>query len=122
MLFRSQTRPNAIADAIIRLAHDIAARAIVAETKSGATAITISARRSDIPIIAVTSEARTAQQLAIIYGVKSFLRPVEQNAATKLSNWLLQNHVLKKDDFNITVTGRYPGVVGSTDTIKIRLL
>lgn len=120
--YYSQTRPNAIADAIIKLAHDIAARAIVAETKSGATAITISARRSDIPVIAVTSEARTAQQLAIVYGVKGFIRPVDQFAATKLTNWLLQNHVLKKGDFIITASGQHPGVVGSTDTIKIRLL
>ena len=118
----AQTRQNAIADAIIKLAHDVGARAIVAETKSGATSITISARRSDIPIIAVTSEVRTAQQLAIVYGVKSFVRPVDQYAATKLTNWLLQKHVLKKGDFIVTASGQHPGVVGSTDTIKIRLL
>lgn len=118
----SQTRQNAIADAIIKLAHDVGARAIVAETKSGTTAVTISARRSDIPIITVTSEDRTAQQLAIVYGVKSFIRPVDQYAATKLTNWLLQQHVLKKGDFIVTASGQHPGVVGSTDTIKIRLL
>lgn len=120
--YYSNTRPNAIADAIIKLAHDVGARAIVAETKSGATAITISARRSDVPIIAVTSETRSAQQLAIVYGVKSFVRPVDQYAATKLANWLLQKHVLKKGDFIVTASGKHPGVVGSTDTIKIRML
>jgi len=120
--YYSNTRQNAIADAVIKMAHDVGARAIVAETKSGATSITISARRSDIPIISVTSEERTAHQLAIVYGIKSFVRPADQNAAVKLTNWLLQKNVLKKGDFIISVNGKYPGVVGSTDTIKIRLL
>ena len=48
-----------------------------------ATALQIAARRSSIPLIAVTNDRRTAQQLAVIYGVKSYVRPADALAATK---------------------------------------
>lgn len=117
-----KSRSSAISSAIITLANDIGADAIVAETKSGATALEIASRRPDIPLIAVTSSPRTAQQLAIVYGTKSFVRPDDKYAATKLTNWLLKSKVLKKGDIVVSAVGQYPGVVGTTDTIKVRVL
>lgn len=116
------SRQTAISTAVIKLATTIHATAIVAETKSGATALQIAAQRPKIPIIAVTSDDRTAQQLALVYGTKSYVRPADKLAATKLTNWLLQNNVLKKGEIVVTASGQYPGVVGTTDTIKVRVL
>ncbi len=113
---------SAICDVVIKLANDLDARAIVAETQSGNTALQIAAGRSDIPLIAVTANSHTAQQLAVVYGVKSYNRPADKLAATKLTNWLHSNKVLKKHDIVVTVSGKYPGVVGTTDTIKVRVL
>jgi pyruvate kinase len=116
------SRQGAISRAIISLAESIHATAIVAETKSGATALQISGRRISVPIIAVTSDRRTLQQLSIVNGVKSYLRPVDAHAAEKLTEWLHTNKVLHKGDIIVTVSGQYPGVVGTTDTIKVRVL
>jgi len=118
----SHSRQVAISEAIINLADRVQAVAIVAETKSGATALQIASKRPDRTIIAVTSDKRVAQQLAIVYGTKSYVRPDDKFAATKLTNWLLQNNVLSKGDIIITAAGQYPGVVGTTDTIKVRML
>jgi pyruvate kinase len=112
----------AISLAILGLAENIEAKAIIAETKSGATALQIASHRPAIPLIAVTNDSRTAQQLAIVYGVKSFLRPPDYLAATKLTDWLKNAKVLKKGDIVVTASGRHPGVVGTTDTIKVRVL
>jgi pyruvate kinase len=120
--YENHTRQASIGKAIISLAENIQARAIVAETKSGATALQIAARRSVVPLIAVTNDTRTAQQLAIVYSVKSYVRPVDRLAATKLTDWLRLNKVLHKGDIVVTASGRYPGVVGTTDTIKVRVL
>lgn len=117
-----KSKQDAISAAIIKLALDLKAQAIVAETKSGATAIQISAQRTSIPVVAVTSDVRVAQQLAIVRSVKSYVRPDHAMAATKLTNWLLLHKVLKKDDVVVTASGKHPGVVGTTDTIKIRIL
>lgn len=119
---QSAPKSSAISNAVIRLAEELPARAIVAETRSGNTARQIAAGRSDVPLIVVTSNLRTAQQLAVVYGVKSYNRPVDKLAATKLTNWLHSNKVLKKYDIIVTVSGKYPGVVGTTDTIKVRVL
>ena len=115
-------RQTAISSAIIDLSEKLSAKAIVAETKSGATAIQIASYRPQIPIIAVTSDIKIAQQLAIVYGTKSYVRPVDKLAATKLTNWLRQKRVLKDKDIVVTASGKYPGVVGTTDTIKVRVL
>jgi pyruvate kinase len=116
------SRHASISKAVIRLAENIAAKAIVAETKSGATALQIAGLRPEIPIIAVTSQARTAQQLSIAYSIKGYIRPDDAKAATKLTDWLRDTEVLHSGDIVVTASGQYPGVIGTTDTIKVRVL
>ena len=116
------SRQSAICEAVIDLAKNLSARAIVAESQSGATALQLSSRRPKIPLIVVTPNSRVAHQLAIVFGTKSYVRPVGKTAATKLTNWLKQSKVLKKDDIVVTTAGKHPGVVGATDTIKVRVL
>ncbi len=102
----------AIARSIIELANAIDATAIVAETKSGATAINIAKRRPKQPIIAVTSSRRVAQQLAIVYGVKSYVRKDGKLQATKLTEWLRKNNVLEKGDRIVTASENIPVLLG----------
>ena len=120
--YEDRSRQGSISQAIIALSESIEAKAIVAETKSGATALQIAARRTEIPLIAVTSDARVGQQLTIVYSVKSYVRPVDKFAATKLTDWLRASKVLDKGDVVVTASGQHPGVVGTTDTIKVRAL
>jgi pyruvate kinase len=119
---RTNSRQLAISFAIIKLAEVLDAAAIVAETKSGATALQIAQHRPFMPIIAVTSSRRTAQQLSVVFGTKTYVRPDDKHAAQKLTNWLRQRKVLSKGDMVVTASGQYPGVVGTTDTIKVRIL
>ncbi len=116
------SRQFAICTSVIELASATGAKAIVAETKSGSTALQLASMRPDRPVIAVTSDRRVAQQLAIVYGLKSYVRPDDKMQATKLTNWLRQNRVLKAGDMVVTASGHHPGVVGATDTIKVRVL
>jgi pyruvate kinase len=115
-------RQAAISKAVIRLAEDVEAVAIVAETKSGATALQIASYRSSVPLISVASDKRVMQQLAIVYGNKSYLQPAHALATVKITDWLRQAKLFHKGDIVVTASGRYPGVVGTTDTIKIRVL
>ena len=118
----AHTRQTAISKAIITLSYDVGAVAIVPETKSGATAYKIASYRPDLPIVAVTSSQMVAHQLAIVYGVKSFVRKDELYQATHLTEWLQRSKVLKKDDIVVIAAGQRPGVVGTTDTIKVRII
>ncbi len=112
---------EAIAVAVIELAKKIEATAIVAETENGTTAQSISGLRPLFPLIVVTPHQRVAQQLSLLYGAITFVRPSDQHAATRLTDWLLQEKVLKKGDKIITASGRY-AISGGTDTIKVRVL
>ncbi|MCA9333099.1 pyruvate kinase [Candidatus Saccharibacteria bacterium] len=113
---------DAICDAVISLSDSIKAKAIVAETATGQTAINLSARRPNSSIIAVTSDQQVANQLSIVFGIKSYVRPVDAKAATKLANWLRKNKIFSTGDIIVTASGKHPGVVGATDTIKVRML
>lgn len=113
---------EAIADTIIGLASKVGAIALVAESQTGKTARSISARRSDLPLVVVTPHTRIAQQLSLLYGSITFVRPVDASAATKLTDWLRTQNVFRAGDTIVTASGKDPGVAGGTDTIKVRLL
>jgi pyruvate kinase len=111
-----------IAKAVVTLAEQIEADVIVAETSSGATANIIAALRPSQPQIAVTSSDKVAQQLALVYGIKSYVRADGPTQTEKLTAWLKKCEILKSGDVIVTASGKYPGVVGHTDTIKVRVL
>lgn len=113
---------NAISHAAVRLAEELGVDAIVVETKTGATAANAAAFRPDMPIISVTSEQRAAQQLALSYANKSFVRPDGERAGVELAKELFDGGFFG-DAVTITVaviSGRQPGVSGETDTIRVR--
>ncbi len=118
----SYSIPEAISAVIIDLATKVNATAIVSETQTGATAISISSWRPSLPIVVVTPEKRIAQQLALLYGAQTFVRPVDKMAATKLTDFLRSQSIFKSGDVVVTASGKYPGLVGGTDTIKVRTL
>jgi pyruvate kinase len=113
---------TAIGTAVIGISNAVAARAIVAETKTGSTALQISVHRSNIPIVAVTSDDRVTQQMSIVCGVLAYTRPVDPEAAVKLTKWLKDQNIFHSGDTIVSVSGQYPGVQGTTDTIKVRVL
>jgi len=112
--------PSAISSAVMTLAHQLDARAIVAETASGQTARSLAAHRPNMPIIMVTDSERVANQLSLVYGGKSYVRPRSQSAAEKMTEWLHTHKLIKKDDLVVITNGKYPGEVGGTDTIRVR--
>lgn len=112
----------AISSAAVTIADQVNARAIVAETKTGATAQHIAAHRPHIPIITVTSVPRVAQQMALIYASKSFLRPDGERAGLTLAEDLVQSGYLPQGETVVIVSGRQPGMTGGTDTIRVRTI
>lgn len=115
---------DAISTAAVNLAEQLKVDAIVAETKSGATAANIAAHRPNLPIISVTSESRAAQQLALSYANNSFVRPDGEKAGLKLAKQLKAEGYFG-DQPTVTVaivSGRHPGLKGATDTIRVRVL
>lgn len=119
-----KARQDAISAAAVSLAEQLHVAAIVAETKSGATAANIASHRPNLPIISVTSSPRSAQQLALSYATKSFVRPDGEKAGVSLARELHEQGFFG-DEQNVTVvvvSGRQPGLAGATDTIRVRTI
>lgn len=125
VLTEQDTHPRtAISAAAVKLAEQLNAIAIVAETKSGATAEDIAAYRPNLPIVSVTSVPRTAQQLALTYANKSFVRPDGETAGLSLTKELRAQSYFQVDGplTVVIVSGKQPGLIGGTDTIRVRVL
>ena len=119
---RTNLQAASICAAAKSLASQLDASAIIAETKSGATAAQIAAHRPSRPIISVTSEPRVAQQLALLYANKSFCRPDGDRAGLELAKELVEEGFIESPANVVLVSGRQPGLVGATDTIRVRTL
>lgn len=114
---------DAISAAAVQLAEQLGVDAIIAETKSGATAANIASYRPSLPIISVTSEPRAAQQLTLTYAGRSYLRPDGERAGLELAKELKEEGYFGEGRTQvIIVSGRQPGLTGATDTIRVRVL
>ena len=113
---------DAISTAAVKLAEQLQATAIIAETKTGATASNIASHRPNLPIISVTSELRAAQQLALNYANRSYVRPDGDKAGYDLAKELRAEDYLAANTTVVIVSGRQPGMSGATDTIRVRVL
>lgn len=115
-------RQDSISSAVTTLAHQIGAKAIICETKTGATARSIASHRPAMPIVSVTSVPRVAQQLTLLYANKSFLREDGENAGYDLAKELREQDFFDAGSTVVVVSGQQPGVPGNTDTIRVRVL
>lgn len=117
-------RRNAIAHAAVEVAERVDADFIIAETKSGATAARIAALRPELPIIAVTPSPRVAQQLALSYATRSYVRDDEEHAGVNVAKELLATGKYSNNGrlVVVVVSGRQPGATGGTDTLRVRVI
>lgn len=117
---------DAIAAAAVKLAEQLGVVAIIAKTKTGITAQAIAAYRPNLPIVSVTSDVQTAQALALRYGNRIYVRPDGEGVAYALAMELKQEGYFDGDSAEpmrvAIVSGRKPGVAGTTDTIRVRTL
>lgn len=122
-IIAKNAQTDAISTAAVSLAEQLKANAIIAETKSGATAASIAGHRPNLPIISVTSEVRAAQQLGLSYANRSYVRPDGPEAGFDLFKELKSDGFFGEGPATvIIVSGNQPGVIGTTDTIKVRML
>lgn len=124
LMTSSEIRRNAISRAAVTVAEEINAVAIIAETKSGATAANIAVNRPHLPICAVTSSPRAAQQLSLTYATRSFVRPDGEKAGVELARELFTKKYFGDMEKMpvVIVSGRQPGVTGGTDTLRARVI
>ena len=110
---------DSISHAAVDLAATLKAKAIVAETKTGATAMSV----ATVEIYAITPDKRVAGQLALRYAVRSFVRPEGDKLGLLLAKEQKDKGMLGEAPARVVlVSGRQVGLSGGTDTIRIRVV
>jgi pyruvate kinase len=121
----SHSIPNAISQAVGRIAQQLTAAAIMTLTKTGATARNVSKFRPTTPILAVTPHVDVARQLQLVWGVKPLLvldLPSTSQTFQAALNVAQEKHLLVEGDLVVMTAGTLQGVAGSTDLIKVEIV
>ncbi|MBD0736842.1 pyruvate kinase [Streptomyces sp. CBMA29] len=122
---KPRTQGGAVARAAAELGDFLDAKSLVAFTKSGDTARRLARYRVPEPVLAFTTDPATRNQLALTWGVESFV--VEHVDNTDAMVELVDREMLKlseyaKGDTVIITAGSPPGVPGTTNLVRVHHL
>ncbi|MCL2822338.1 MAG: pyruvate kinase, partial [Firmicutes bacterium] len=115
--------PDTISRCAVSAAHSLGAKAIVAATKSGATARRVARFMPHIPVVCATDSVRTFYQLSFSFGVLSVLNQNRTN-----DNLLFEyaadcaksvDKLVKDGDKIVIVAGVPSGTPGNTNIMKV---
>jgi pyruvate kinase len=119
------TTPEAICHAAISLARDLQVKAFIVPTASGSTARMIARYRPAQPIIAITPNRKTIQNLALAWGVYAFKVPVYQSTDAIIDSGLkkvIESQAAKRGDLVVITAGQPLHQRGTTNLITVRPL
>jgi pyruvate kinase len=117
--------PNAISQAVAKIAKQLDAAAIMTLTKTGSTARNVSKFRPQTPILAVTPHVDVARQLQLVWGVKPLLvldLPSTGQTFQAALGVAQEKDMLSEGDLVVMTAGTLQGVSGSTDLIKVEVV
>ena len=120
------TRPHTVGGAVTAAAADIGelvgAKYLVTFTQSGDSAKRLSRIRSKLPMLAFTPLPTTRSQLALTWGIETYLVPRTQHTdqmALQVDESLLEKGLCVEGDTVVIVAGSPPGIKGSTNALRV---
>ncbi|UNZ17249.1 pyruvate kinase [Streptomyces sp. 891-h] len=122
---KPRTQGGSVARAACEMADFLDGKALVAFTKSGDTARRLSRYRVSQPILAFTTEASTANQLTLSWGVETFVvKHVDHTdeMVELVDAELLRLQRFETGDTMLITAGSPPGVPGTTNMVRVHHL
>jgi pyruvate kinase len=116
------TTGGAIARAAAEVGAIVGARALVAFTMTGETARRLARYRSPIPLLAFTTERATRSQLALTWGVETFIVPAVRHTddmVHEVDSALVRLGRCAIGDKIVIVAGSPPGSPGKTNALRV---
>jgi pyruvate kinase len=117
-----RTKGGAICKAATEVGEVLGAKALCCFTVSGDTVRRMARFHSPLPLLAFTPEPAVRSQLALSWGVETFLTPYVQHTDEMVAQ--VQDILLSMDRFEVgdsvvIVAGSPPGAPGSTNALRI---
>jgi pyruvate kinase len=119
---RSRSRSGAIVRAAKEIGEALDVRALATFTQTGETARRLASLHTRLPLLAFTVDARVRSQLALSWGVETFLVPSVSHTddmVRQVDFSLLAIGRLRDGDRVVVVAGSPPNTVGSTNLIRV---
>ena len=116
------TTGGAIARAAAEVGAIVGATALVAFTTSGETVRRLARYRSPIPLLAFTPEPATRSQLALTWGVETFIVPPVRHTdemVRQVEIALIETVRCRTGDKIVIVAGSPPGTPGRTNALRV---
>jgi pyruvate kinase len=116
------TTGGAIARAAAEVGAIVGAKALVAFTMTGETARRLARYRSPVPLLAFTTEPATRSQLALTWGVETFIVPAVRHTddmVHEVDSALVRLGRCTIGDKIVIVAGSPPGSPGKTNALRV---
>ena len=111
--------------AAVGVAEDTDATNLIAFTETGLSARLIARWRTDIPVLAFTPNQRVRSQLALVWGVETFLVPLvahTDDMVEQVDKALLDIGRAGYGEKVVIVAGVPPGVPGTTNGMRVHMI
>jgi pyruvate kinase len=119
---RPTTTGGAIARATVEVGAIVGAKALVAFTMTGETARRLARYRSPIPLLAFTTDPAVRSQLALTWGVETFIAPEVRHTddmVHAVDSALVNANRCAIGDKIVIVAGSPPGSPGKTNALRV---
>lgn len=113
---------HAVAKAAVALADSIEAKAIVAFTTSGNTAVRIARERPKIPLLLMTPNITIQRRFNLLWGTQSAASQLTEDYEVAISDALTTvqaNKIAGSGDQIVVIAGMPFGVAGTTNSIRV---
>jgi pyruvate kinase len=120
--WKAKTKSGIICRAAADVAESVNARYVVAFTTSGDSARRMTRYRSKVPVIAFTPDPLVRSQLALSWGIETFLVPEVTHTdemVLQVDKALLEIGRCADGQQVVIVAGSPPGIPGSTNALRI---
>jgi pyruvate kinase len=120
-----RTHGGALTVAASQIARNIGAKALVAFSQTGDTVRRLARLHCDLPLYAFTPIAEVRDQLALCWGVETFLTDFVQHTDDmfrQVDAKMLGLGLAKPGEYVVVVAGSPPNAPGSTNTLRVHQL
>lgn len=121
----SSTTTESIGKAVVKIAEDLHAAAIIASTERGGTAQMISKFRPECPVVAVSPHESIIRRLQLNWGVQAVIGKEASDTDEVVDNAIfaaLDNDLIKAGDLVVLTAGVPVAKAGSTNMIRVQVV
>jgi pyruvate kinase len=107
------------------IVNDISAKFVAVWSQTGTTARLLSKERISVPILALSSDQRTCNQMSLHYGVIPRCQPIPENIDTFsriVDHYIIRRKWAQAGENVVLVVGQRIGIAGATNAVIVHTI